>query len=146
VICAYQVVQEVGRHGDQTTYSQQVRMMRLEGQLKPDPLQQFITDMKSLIKKLHDGGNDIILMGDFKESIGANPSGMASVMTEGELLDVFCHRHRLGQEKTTYAQGTTRVDYIMTTPQIIRVSLWIFPVRVSSSKLQMSWPNFTHVI
>jgi hypothetical protein len=65
VICTYQVVQEVGRHGDQTTYSQQVRMMRMEGQLKPDPRQQFIIDMKTLIKKLHAEGNDIILMGDF---------------------------------------------------------------------------------
>jgi hypothetical protein len=41
VICAYQVVQEVGRHGNLTTYSQQVRMMRMEGQLKPDPRRQL---------------------------------------------------------------------------------------------------------
>lgn len=119
VICAYQVVQEIGRHGDQTTYSQQVRMMRLEGNLKPDPRRQFITDMKALVKTLHANGNDIILMGDFNESIGANPSGMASVMTEGELSDVFCHRHGLEQEKPTYARGTTRVDYILTTPRLL---------------------------
>jgi hypothetical protein len=66
IICAYQVVQEVGRHGEQTAYSQQVRMMRLDGQLKPDPRRQFIVDMKALVKELHEKGNDIILMGEFK--------------------------------------------------------------------------------
>jgi hypothetical protein len=37
IICAYQVVQESGIQGDHTTYSQQVRMMRLEGMDKRDP-------------------------------------------------------------------------------------------------------------
>jgi exonuclease III len=120
VICAYQVVQEVGRHGDQTTFSQQVRMMRLEGHLKPDPRRQFIIDMKSLVKTLHENGNDIILMGDFNESIGANPSGTSSLMTEGELSDNFCHRHGLGQEQPTYARGTTRVDYILTSSRLLQ--------------------------
>jgi hypothetical protein len=34
IICAYQVVQETGHHGDCTTHSQQVRMMQLE---QPNP-------------------------------------------------------------------------------------------------------------
>lgn len=81
IICAYQVVQEQGQHGDRTTYSQQVRMMRLEGILTPDPRKQFIQDLKSMVKALHDADHDMIIMGDFNESIGVNPFGMANVMT-----------------------------------------------------------------
>jgi exonuclease III len=119
VICAYQVVQEGGTHGDRTTYSQQMRMMRLEGQTAPNPRRQFIDDMKILVRQLHDKGNDIILMGDFNESIGVSPAGMASVMTAGQLSDVFCHRHQLSQEKPTYARGNTRVDYILTSSRLL---------------------------
>jgi exonuclease III len=75
VICAYQVVQEQGQHGDQKAYSQQVRMMRLEGNLAPDPRRQFINDLKALVKSLKQLNQDILLMGDFNESIGVNPAG-----------------------------------------------------------------------
>jgi hypothetical protein len=81
--------------------SQQVRMMRLEGQLQPNPQRQFIHDMASLVKLLYEKGHDLVLMGDFNESIGANPLGMASVMTAGHLTGAFCHRHDLSQEKPT---------------------------------------------
>jgi exonuclease III len=119
IICAYQVVQESGIQGDRTTYSQQVRMMRLEGIEKPDPRKQFIQDLKILVKTLHDADHDIILMGDFNESIGVNPAGMASVMTKGELTDAFCHRHSLLQEKPTYARGSKRVDYILLSSRVL---------------------------
>jgi exonuclease III len=119
IICAYQVVQETGHHGDRTTHSQQVRMMRLEGQLQPNPQRQFNHDMKSLVKLLYKKGHDLVLMGDFNESIGANPLGMASVMTAGHLTDAFCHRHDLSQEKPTYARGNTRVDYILTSSRLL---------------------------
>jgi hypothetical protein len=84
VICAYQVVQEQGQHGDQTAYSQQFRMMRLEGNSAPKPRRQFIHDLKAFIKSLKQSNRDILLMGDFNESIGVNPAGMAS----GSLTDV----------------------------------------------------------
>jgi hypothetical protein len=119
VICAYQVVQEQGQHGDQTAYSQQVRMMRLEGNEAPDPRPQFIQDLTTLIKSLNKSNQDILLMGDFNESIGANPARMASVMTSGFLTDVFCYRHGLHQEKPTYARGSKRVDYILTSQRLV---------------------------
>jgi hypothetical protein len=68
-------------------------MMRLEGQLQPNPRRQFIINMKSLVKSLYEKGNNLVLLGDFNESIGVNPLGMASVMTTGHLTDTFCHRH-----------------------------------------------------
>jgi endonuclease/exonuclease/phosphatase family metal-dependent hydrolase len=97
----------------------QVRMMRLEGQLQPNPQRQFIHDMKSLVKFLYEKGHDLVLMGDLNESIGANPLGMASVMTAGHLTNAFCHRHDLSQEKPMYARGNTCVDYILTSSWLL---------------------------
>ena len=118
IICAYQVVQEKGDHGINTTYSQQVRMMRLDGVLDPDPRKAFIQDLKSLVQNLRQDNHDIILMGDFNESIGVKPQEMASVMHEGELTDVFCYKHGIDQEKPTYARGTKRVDYILVSTRL----------------------------
>jgi hypothetical protein len=64
-------------------------MMCLGGIDKPDPRKQFIQDLKTLVKTLHDADHSIILMGDFNKSIGVNAAGIASVMTKGELNDVF---------------------------------------------------------
>ena len=113
IICAYQVVQEKGQHGDRTTYSQQVRMMRLAGINDPDPRKQFIRDLKALVSSLRKNGNDIILMGDFNESIGDKAEEMASVMLAGGLTDTHCFCHGLTTEKPTYARGSKRVDYIL---------------------------------
>jgi hypothetical protein len=44
-------------------------------------------------KSLYEKGNNLVLLGNFNESIGVNPLGMASVMTTGHLTDAFCHRH-----------------------------------------------------
>jgi endonuclease/exonuclease/phosphatase family metal-dependent hydrolase len=113
VICAYQVVQEKGLHGSRTTYSQQVRMMRIEGVLDPNPRQAFIRDLKTMVTKLKNDDHDIILMGDFNELIGIRPNDMASVILAGKLSDVHSLRHGLDREKPTYARGTKRVDYIL---------------------------------
>ncbi len=118
LICAYQVVQEKGEHGARTTYSQQVRMMRLEGVLDPDPRKAFISDLKTLVTQLRTADHDIILMGDFNELIGSKPNDMASVIVAGQLTDTHCFRHGIDQEKPTYARGTKRVDYIFVSQRL----------------------------
>ena len=118
IICAYQVVQEKGDHGARTTYSQQVRMMRLDGISDPDPRKAFIRDLKILVQQLRAADHDIILMGDFNESIGVKPEEMASVITEGRLTDAYCFRHGIDNEHPTYARGTKRVDYILVSQRL----------------------------
>jgi Endonuclease/Exonuclease/phosphatase family len=150
IICAYQVVQESGIHGDRTTYSQQVRLMRLDGNLHPDPRRQFIQDLTVLVKSLKAQHHDFILMGDFNESIGTNPSGMAGVMTKGDLVDSFCYCHGLQQEKPTYARGSKRVDYILVSPCLVpfmrATSAKPFNFRIFSDHrglfLDFSYPGF----
>jgi hypothetical protein len=113
IICAYQVVQDSGVCGDKTTYSQQIRLMRLDGIREPSPRKIFIQDLKVLVKFLHSAHHDVILMGDFNKLIGAKPSEMASVINAGHLTDTYCFRHGLDHESTTYARGTKRVDYVL---------------------------------
>ena len=118
IICAYQVVQEKGDHGARTTYSQQVRMMRIEGTQDPNPRKIFIKDLKALVKQLKTSNHDIILMRDFNESIGTKPEEMASVITAGQLTDVHCFKHGIDNEKPTYARGSKRVDYIFVSERL----------------------------
>ena len=118
IICAYQVVQEKGEHGARTTYSQQVRMMRLDSIHDPDPRKIFIRDLKALVRQLKTSNHDIILMGDFNESIGTKPEEMASVITAGQLTNVHCFKHGIEKEKPTYARGSKRVDYILVSERL----------------------------
>jgi hypothetical protein len=78
----------------------------------------FIRDMKQLVEKLRTAQHNILLMGDFNELIGARPEEMASVMTAGGLTDVHCFRHGIDREKSTYARGSRRVDYILVSSRL----------------------------
>ena len=119
IICAYQVVQTSGTHGDNTAYSQQLRLLRLAGTSELCPRKHFIRDLKTLIQSLKLATHDIILMGDFNEEIGAQPDQMASVMNAGNLTDAFTFRHGLDREFPTYARGSRRVDYILLSPRLL---------------------------
>ena len=118
LICAYQVVQETGTHGARTTHSQQVRMMRLDGVLDPNPRKAFIQDMKEMVKSLNIADHDIILMGDFNEAIGIKANEMASVISEGRLTDTHCSCHGIDNEQPTYARGSKRVDYVLVSSRL----------------------------
>ena len=118
IICAYQVVQ-FHQAGDKTAFSQQLRLLRLEGIDQPCPRQQFIRDLTSLVESLTKQNHDIILMGDFNEVIGEDPNEMARVMKQGKLTDAYCHKHGLTNESSTYARGNRRVDYILVSPRLV---------------------------
>jgi hypothetical protein len=87
--------------------------MRLEGVKEPNPRKTFIQDVKVMVQSLHTAHHNVILMGDFKEFIGAKPSEMASVINTGHLNNTYCFCHGLDRESATYARGTKRVDYVL---------------------------------
>ena len=118
IICAYQVVQ-FHQAGDKTAFSQQLRLLRLDGIDQPCPRKQFIQDLSKLVDSLTKQNHDIILMGDFNEVIGEQPDEMASVIKKGHLTDAYCHKHGLANESSTYARGSRRVDYILVSPRLI---------------------------
>ena len=93
IICAYQVPLASGTAGQLTARAQQILLLRQHGFSSPNPRTHFIHDLRKLITSYHCQSADIILMGDFNESIGLRANSMASVVLASALTDVqsFCH-------------------------------------------------------
>ena len=150
IICAYQVCQKSGRSGDFTAYTQQVSILRRRGVDRPNPRKQFITDLIALLKPYCSANADIVLMGDFNESIGLGATGMTRVIQECHLTDAQAYRHGLDTEQSTYARGPNRVDYFLVSerllPFIKRQGCEPFNARIFSDHrglfLDMSYPGF----
>ena len=150
ILCAYQVCQSSGRSGDTTAYSQQYSILRRRGSDSPNPRRQFVQDLKALLTPYTEAHADIILMGDFNETIGIASHGMAQVIADCELTDVQAFRHGMDVEQSTYARGPNRVDYFLVSsrllPHVVRQGCEPFNVRIFSDHrglfLDMSYPGF----
>ena len=119
IICAYQVSQRGGRPGDFTAYSQQVSILRRRGHHNTNPRQHFITDLIACLAVYKRERADIIVMGDFNESIGSTSNGMTQVVHECSLTDVQAYIHGLECEQATYARGPNRVDYFLISERLL---------------------------
>ena len=62
-------------------------------------LKQFIKDLTKLLEPYVKSKSDIIVMGDFNETIGITTDGMAQVIQECHLTDVQAFRHGLESEQ-----------------------------------------------
>jgi exonuclease III len=76
-----------------------------------DPRKAFIADLKAHVQTLHRSRELIILGGDFNEILGANDTGLISVIRAGNLIDVIHTRHPTDIDVPTYERGNHRIDY-----------------------------------
>ena len=149
ILCAYQVPLASGTAGSLTARAQQISLLRQKGFTNPNPRTHFINDLKTLITSYHSKSADIILMGDFNESIGARADSMTSVIQAGSLTDVQSYCHGLECEQPTYARGRTCVDYFLISecllPFIIRQGCEPFNARIFSDHrglfMDISYPG-----
>ena len=150
IICAYQVPQRGGSAGAFTAYTQQASLLRLKGVNNPNPRRQFVRDLTTLLRPYVQSKSDIILMGDFNESIGLNTDGMAHLIQECRLTDVQAFRHGLETEQSTYARGPNRVDYFLLSDRllqyVLRQGCEAFSTRIFSDHrglfMDVSYPGF----
>jgi hypothetical protein len=61
----------------------------------------------------------LVVMGDLNEVVGLHVSGFGRIVNDFELVDVLSHYHPIKQEVATYARGTTRLDYIFCTSNLL---------------------------
>jgi hypothetical protein len=57
-------------------------------------------------------------MGDFNEELGSDLAGMTKISCELSLVDLMQEHHRNLEPVATYARGTKRIDYILTTRHV----------------------------
>ena len=85
----------------------------------PHPRKLFIKDLLTLIKEAVNDDQDIILMGDFNETIGEDPRMMAQVLTAGRLTNIQANRHSNKTNIATYIRGKRQVDYCFASPKLM---------------------------
>ena len=86
---------------------------------RPSPRQAFITDLRQFIQATQQAGDNIILCGDFNETMSESHSGMATLAEACGLVDIFNIRLGTSDSPPTYQRGKRRLDYILMSPSLI---------------------------
>jgi hypothetical protein len=118
IICAYRVPLVSGISGPSMSHTQQPLMLKLAEKLNQRPRHHFCTDLKFLLDKRIKDNHEVILMGDFNNKLGSSVRGIAKVVADCNLVDVYAAKHALEEEVPTYSRGTKQLDYILMTPTV----------------------------
>jgi hypothetical protein len=96
--------------GPSTVYFQQYRLLRLSGVKIPNPRKQFVTDLHSAAAGLIANNKTVTILGDFNETLGANPRMMSSLCASHNRFEVLALFHGQAVQIPMYARGTKRLD------------------------------------
>ena len=78
-------------------------VLRQAGDTTPDPRKQFIKDLTDFPSPHHRSGTEILLMGDFDETLGVSNRGLDSIVNKFNLLDLLPYHHGMEGEIETYS-------------------------------------------
>ena len=120
IISAYQVCPRPTNVIGNTAYHQQLRSLQGMGRHHTHPRQAFIQDLGTFIAALQNQGHDIILGGDFNESLEDKHSGILKLLTSHGLVDPFLHRHPNSPGFGTHMMGHRRIDMILLSARLLR--------------------------
>jgi hypothetical protein len=119
VISAYQVCPRPTNPLGNTAYHQQMRALNISGTYSLHPRQAFIRDLGSFIASLLSEGHDIILGGDFNESLEDKNSGLLRLITAHNLTDPFLFKFPHHDTFGTHILGKRRIDSVFLTPRLL---------------------------
>jgi hypothetical protein len=122
VISAYQVWntlpdRDLRGHGtidrSMAAVTQQQAMIKItDPQSTVNPRAKFRLELHAFLQTLHQKGHKIILMGDFNEVFGSDPSGMIHIASSCTLV-VILHRRIGASSFATFVGGRSRFDYVL---------------------------------
>ena len=127
ILTAYNVSQD-HVSGNDTLYNQQQAQYLLHYNLNGlkcdrvkyiDPKKRFVKDLLSLLKEASATGTDIILTGDFNDTIGESHNDLTLALLEIGLQDVIAIHHGFDTEIATYKRGPRRIDYAFVSRRIL---------------------------
>jgi len=122
VITAYRVCQIKGSKpsspDSNTSYWQQVQLMIKHGIEEPDPRNQVLKDLTTVIRKKREEGCEVILMMDANESTN-DPRGKFSTFIQDNLLhDIHAQAIR-ELPPTTRVRSPSRIDFMLATEGVL---------------------------
>ena len=119
VISVYQVCKRPTNILGNTAYHQQYRALQSSGRHNVHPRQAFIEDLSSFVGTLQQKGHDIILGGDFNETLDERNSGVLRLATTRNLTDPFVFRYPHHHDFGTFHLGRRRIDIMLVSPRIL---------------------------
>ena len=118
IISVYQVCPKPTNLLGNTAYHQQQRALNSQGR-NVHPRKAFIADLSTLIQTYRQKDYDVIVGGDFNESLLDKNSGVLHLATANNLVDPFVHRFPHAPEFGTHINGRRRIDITLVTPRIL---------------------------
>eukprot|EP00957_Ditylum_brightwellii_P067605 5131794-Ditylum_brightwellii.AAC.1 len=115
IITAYRVQQETS-HNTDTTYTQQKKIMRMQGLNSPNPRKQWIKDMKAQIRVWKLEGK-VILMADINSPLGEKKIG--EFICNTGLVDLVRVKHGI-LTMNSHISGRQQIDYILGMEDIVK--------------------------
>lgn len=120
LISAYQVCAKPTNRTGTTAYHQQESILRQRGikKAKAKPRKYFQRDLNEFIRICKTHNESIILVGDFNEPMTERSSMARIAMTHG-LVDILFQRNSHLSPPSTYARGTSCLDYALVSPDLV---------------------------
>ena len=114
VYSVYQCVHaNIKNAGEYTYFAQLWHLLRSPEVTSPNPREQLIRDLQTELTAAKRAKIDLIIMGDFNETLGTNPNLMASICANTELAEAIDHLHPSAEHIPTYIRGQRRLDYCL---------------------------------
>ena len=92
--------------------------------------------MTDFLSPHHRSGTEILLMGDFNETLGVSNRGLDSIVNKFNLLDLLSYHHGLEGEIEIFSRGSKRLNYAFGTQElaesIVPIGLTLYNFVVSS--------------
>ena len=110
VISAYQAVTDSQCTGIMTVTSQQRNILVQSRDSLSEPRKAFKRDLSELLRRLITRGDEIILVGDFNETIDHTFNGLCKIVADCHLVDLMSGRSTI-PFPATYARGRHRLDF-----------------------------------
>lgn len=117
IISVYQVCPRPTNLIGNTAYHQQQRALNMVSR-QIHPRQAFMEDIHTMISELLRKNHDIIVGGDFNESLHDKNSRLLQLTTTHGLIDPFLHKFPHHDEFGTHINGRRRIDIALVTPRV----------------------------
>ena len=120
IISVYQVCVRPTNFLGNTAYHQQQRALNMQGR-NIHPRQAFIQDLDQFITDMRRQHHDIIIGGDFNESLQDRNSSLLQLAATHHLSDPFLSKFPHHSDFGTHINGQRRIDIALVTPSLLPI-------------------------
>ena len=119
VVSVYQVCQNPTNKLGGTAWHQQRRALDDQQRTSVHPRAAFMTDLTTFLNQLKDNNHDIIVGGDWNETLTDPRSKVLKLSTTIGLVDPWIHLYPDHEDFATHERGSQRIDYVLVSQSLL---------------------------